>query len=58
MPPIAGWGFAALCRPARPVGGDDCEAFEVAAGVVALSVGDVSGKGPRPALVMAHLQEE
>jgi sigma-B regulation protein RsbU (phosphoserine phosphatase) len=55
LPAIAGWEFAALCRPARLVGGDYCDVFEVAPGVVALSVGDVSGKGLGPALVMAYL---
>ena len=55
MPRVAGWEFAALCRPARMVGGDYCDVFEVAPGVVALAVGDVSGKGLGPALVMAHL---
>jgi sigma-B regulation protein RsbU (phosphoserine phosphatase) len=55
VPHVAGWEFATLCRPARPVGGDYCDVFEVAPGVVALALGDVSGKGLGPALVMAHL---
>jgi sigma-B regulation protein RsbU (phosphoserine phosphatase) len=55
MPRAAGWELAALCRPARLVGGDYLDVFEAAPGVVALAVGDVSGKGLGPALVMAHL---
>src|SRR5262249_46485903 len=55
MPRGAGWEFAAVYRPARQLGGDYCDVFAVAPGVVAVSVGDVSGKGLGPALVMAHL---
>ncbi len=55
LPRAAGWEFAAVYRPARLVGGDYCDVFEAAPGVVPLAVGDVSGKGLGPALVMAHL---
>jgi serine phosphatase RsbU (regulator of sigma subunit) len=55
VPRVVGWEFAALCRPARLVGGDCCDLFEAAPGVLALAVGDVAGKGLGPALVMAHL---
>jgi serine phosphatase RsbU (regulator of sigma subunit) len=55
LPPAAGWEMATLCRPARLVGGDYLDLFTPAPGLVALAVGDVSGKGLGPALVMSHL---
>jgi serine phosphatase RsbU (regulator of sigma subunit) len=42
--------------PAREVGGDFFNYFEVAGGHVALLVGDVSGKGVGAALLMANIQ--
>jgi serine phosphatase RsbU (regulator of sigma subunit) len=55
LPHVGGWDFAAFCRPARSVGGDYHDLFEVGPGRLALALGDVSGKGLGPALVMAHL---
>jgi serine phosphatase RsbU (regulator of sigma subunit) len=42
--------------PAREVGGDFFNYFEVAEGQIALLVGDVSGKGVGAALLMANIQ--
>jgi serine phosphatase RsbU (regulator of sigma subunit) len=42
--------------PAREVGGDFFNYFEVASGQIALLVGDVSGKGVGAALLMANIQ--
>jgi len=55
LPQVTGWTFAAHCRPARIVAGDYYDVFEVAPGLVAIALGDVSGKGLGPALVMAEL---
>jgi serine phosphatase RsbU (regulator of sigma subunit) len=53
LPEAAGWQFAATCRPARAVGGDYYDVFEVAPGKVLFAQGDVSGKGLGASLVMA-----
>ncbi len=42
--------------PAREVGGDFFNYFELANGQIAMLVGDVSGKGVGPALLMANIQ--
>ena len=42
--------------PAREVGGDFFNYFELADGQIALLVGDVSGKGVGAALLMANIQ--
>jgi serine phosphatase RsbU (regulator of sigma subunit) len=42
--------------PAREVGGDFFNYFELAHGQIAMLVGDVSGKGVGPALLMANIQ--
>ncbi|MEO6393375.1 MAG: SpoIIE family protein phosphatase [Pyrinomonadaceae bacterium] len=48
--------IAAECRAARGVAGDYYDYVEIAPGVVALALGDVSGKGMSASLVMANLQ--
>jgi serine phosphatase RsbU (regulator of sigma subunit) len=55
LPRVAGWEWAALCRPARAVAGDYYDLFEVTPGRVAVALGDVSGKGLGPALIMASV---
>jgi sigma-B regulation protein RsbU (phosphoserine phosphatase) len=55
LPRVPGWDWAAVCRPARTVAGDYHDLFEVAPGQVAVALGDVSGKGLGPALIMASL---
>jgi serine phosphatase RsbU (regulator of sigma subunit) len=55
LPEEGGWDFAAICRPARAVGGDYYDIFEVAPGRVIFAQGDVSGKGLGASLVMASV---
>jgi serine phosphatase RsbU (regulator of sigma subunit) len=55
LPHVPGWEFAALCRPARVVAGDYHDLFALAPGRLAVVLGDVSGKGLGPALVMEGL---
>jgi sigma-B regulation protein RsbU (phosphoserine phosphatase) len=47
---------AAECRAARGVAGDYYDYVEVAPGLVAFALGDVSGKGMSASLVMSNLQ--
>lgn len=56
LPAPTGWEFAALCLPARAVGGDYYDLFEVAPGKVLMALGDVSGKGLGASLLMAGVQ--
>jgi serine phosphatase RsbU (regulator of sigma subunit) len=56
LPQVPGWEVAAAWRPARVVSGDYYDLFEVRPGVLAVALGDVSGKGLGPALVMAGLR--
>src|SRR5262245_11042256 len=55
LPRVPGWEFAASCQPARVVAGDYYDLFEVMPRRVVIALGDVSGKGLGPALVMASL---
>jgi sigma-B regulation protein RsbU (phosphoserine phosphatase) len=55
LPCVHGWDFAACCLPAQAVGGDYYDVFEARPGQLAIALGDVSGKGLGPALVMAYL---
>ncbi|HEX8098559.1 MAG TPA: SpoIIE family protein phosphatase [Pyrinomonadaceae bacterium] len=56
VPALAGVEIAAECRAARGVAGDYYDYVEVAPGVIALALGDVSGKGISASLVMSNLQ--
>jgi sigma-B regulation protein RsbU (phosphoserine phosphatase) len=56
LPQAEGWEFAAICRPARATGGDYYDMFAINAEHVAFALGDVSGKGLGPSLVMASVQ--
>jgi sigma-B regulation protein RsbU (phosphoserine phosphatase) len=53
LPEPAGWEIAALFRPARQVGGDFYDAFELEDGRVGLTIADVCDKGVGAALFMA-----
>jgi serine phosphatase RsbU (regulator of sigma subunit) len=53
---VAGLSIAAFSRPARNVGGDLYDYFELPGGRVALLVADVAGKGVSAALYMAELK--
>jgi sigma-B regulation protein RsbU (phosphoserine phosphatase) len=55
LPRCAGWEVAATCRPARQVAGDYYDVFSCGDDLV-FALGDVSGKGLGPALVMANAQ--
>ncbi len=56
LPEPDGWEFAAICRPAREVGGDYYDLFLVDPEHVVVALGDVSGKGLGPSLVMSAVQ--
>jgi sigma-B regulation protein RsbU (phosphoserine phosphatase) len=55
-PSIPGVELVGVCRPAREVGGDYYDFFTLPQGVLALAIGDVSGKGIPASLLMAGLQ--
>lgn len=56
LPTPDGWDFAAVCRPARAVGGDYYDIFAPDPAHVVVALGDVSGKGLGPSLVMSAVQ--
>jgi sigma-B regulation protein RsbU (phosphoserine phosphatase) len=56
VPPLETVEVAAECRAARGVAGDYYDYIEVAPGLVAFALGDVSGKGLSASLVMSNLQ--
>src|SRR5829696_5571923 len=53
VPQLEGWQIYPLYRPAREVGGDFYEFFELKDGRLGIVVGDATGKGVPAALVMA-----
>ena len=53
IPKLEGWQITPLYRPAREVGGDFYDFFELKDGRLGLVVGDATGKGVPAALVMA-----
>lgn len=53
LPQAAGWQIAALCTPARQVGGDFYDALVLPSGRLAFVVADVCDKGVGAALYMA-----
>ncbi len=55
-PEVKGVSFAALSLPARKVGGDYYDFFELSDGRVALVVADVSGKGMPAAILTATIR--
>jgi serine phosphatase RsbU (regulator of sigma subunit) len=55
-PAIAGLDIAAICEPARAVGGDYYDFFELAPHQLGVLMADVSGKGTSAALYMAELK--
>ena len=57
QPPVMpGLALADLCEPAREVGGDYYDFFELGPGRLGVLVADVSGKGTSAALYMAELK--
>jgi serine phosphatase RsbU (regulator of sigma subunit) len=57
-PEVPGYGFYAFYEAAHTVGGDYYGFIELPDGRVAISLGDVSGKGMPAALLMAHLASD
>jgi len=55
-PRMPGLDIAALCEPAREVGGDYYDFFEMGPGILGVLIADVSGKGTSAALYMAELK--
>jgi len=55
-PKIAGLDYAALCRPAKGVGGDYYDFIAMPDGGMIITLGDVSGKGIAAAVLMASIQ--
>jgi phosphoserine phosphatase RsbU/P len=55
-PAMAGLSIADLCEPAREVGGDYYDFFELGERQLGVLVADVSGKGTSAALYMAELK--
>ena len=55
-PSLAGMTIADLCEPAREVGGDYYDFFELGPRQVGVMIADVSGKGTSAALYMAELK--
>jgi sigma-B regulation protein RsbU (phosphoserine phosphatase) len=55
-PSIETLDCAAFCRPAKFVGGDYYDFIEMPNGALALTIGDVSGKGIPAAVLMASIQ--
>jgi serine phosphatase RsbU (regulator of sigma subunit)/ketosteroid isomerase-like protein len=53
VPELEGWQISPFYRPAREVGGDFYDFFELEDGQLGLVVGDATGKGVPAALVMA-----
>jgi phosphoserine phosphatase RsbU/P len=56
LPDVPGYEFAATTVPARDVGGDLYDFIRLDPYRMAITVGDVSGKGLPAALMMAHIQ--
>jgi phosphoserine phosphatase RsbU/P len=58
LPTVKGYDFYALYEPAQEVGGDYYGFIPLANGKVAITVGDVAGKGIPAALLMAKLSSD
>jgi sigma-B regulation protein RsbU (phosphoserine phosphatase) len=56
LPEFRGVGIADLCEPAREVGGDYYDFFELGPRQLGVMIADVSGKGTSAALYMAELK--
>ena len=54
-PAVPGLDYAARCVPARGIGGDYFDWFDLGGGQIGFVLADVSGKGMAAALLMAHL---
>jgi CHASE2 domain-containing sensor protein len=55
LPSADGWEFAGVCHPAREVGGDYYDLLQVDDDHIAFALGDVSGKGLGPSILMSSV---
>ena len=55
-PPTDAVEYASQCHQVGEVGGDCCDFVPLSGGLLALTVGDASGKGLPAGLMMAHVQ--
>lgn len=53
---LPGFEIAAVCRPARQVGGDFYDWYETVPGIINLTFGDVMGKGMAAAMLMTTVR--
>jgi serine phosphatase RsbU (regulator of sigma subunit)/pSer/pThr/pTyr-binding forkhead associated (FHA) protein len=58
VPDVPGWDFAVEYKPALAVGGDLYDFVELGGGLLAVAVGDVSGKGVSAALFAAKVMSD
>ena len=56
MPDLPGFILEAVCLTANEVGGDYYDFFRIDANRLGIVIGDVSGKGPQAAFIMAELK--
>jgi sigma-B regulation protein RsbU (phosphoserine phosphatase) len=56
LPAVAGYEFAALCNPAREVGGDFYDIFLSPPDYAVMMVGDAAGKGLKAAMFITQTQ--
>jgi phosphoserine phosphatase RsbU/P len=56
LPDLPGWAIAAACEEAASVGGDTYDVIAIDHRHLAISIGDVAGKGIPAALLAANLQ--
>ena len=55
LPSAEGWEFAGVCQPAKEVGGDYYDLIDLGTGRVGIALGDVSGKGLGPSILMSNV---
>ena len=56
LPQVQGYEIASVWQPAKAVGGDYYDVFELRAGKIVVCIADVMGKGMPAALLMSNLQ--
>jgi sigma-B regulation protein RsbU (phosphoserine phosphatase) len=56
MAALSSLDYAGICKPAREVGGDYYDFLPLSDSLMAMALGDISGKGVSAALLMANLQ--
>jgi integral membrane sensor domain MASE1 len=56
LPEVAGYEFAAICHPAREVGGDFYDVFANTSDRTVMMIGDAAGKGLKAAMFITQTQ--